>query len=159
MRLHEFITEAKQIDPENADEMPESKMARVARSAFATVYPGVKLYAKDDNGSGYIFLSTNEDPMALTQYTGGYGHRTGEDYYLCLGVSTYDGEISVNIVNATAGDYKGVTAKIIQALFTAAQRQWGIPVKNVLNIKGDSSGGVWERIAGQLGVEYAEDDN
>lgn len=159
MRANEFILEAKQAEPDVYEMFTEQDIKRIASSVFRKVYPKNKLYSDEDD---FVYLSTSKSPMVVTQW----GERSNswddeedyntDHYYLAVNVSIANGELCVVIGNATAGAFKGVTSLIIQALFNAGIRMWGIPTKKELVIVSDSSGGKWEEIASKLGVEYSE---
>ena len=154
MRIND-LTEAKKLDPDLWDELYVGPIKKIAQQAFSTVYPGIRLNVVE---SDIVYISTAKDPEVMSAYGMKDPGANADEFYLALGCSVSEGIICVKVANATAGKYKGAVAKIIKGIFEYAIKKWGTPVSAQLLIDNDTSGGQWERIAAQLGVEYVDEE-
>lgn len=133
-------------------ELDLSEFEDVLEAAFKKKYPDSNLHFLQ---SDFMYISTDEEePDAASMWGSG---KKGE-YYLALSVYIENGELNILVVNASAGNYKGVTSDFLRAIFNKAKQSHGPISKSILAIKGDSSGGKWEQIASKLGVEYEDAD-
>lgn len=122
--------------------------------AFRSVYQGVTLYNGEDS---YIRISTYKDPFLINSWSTD-DMSAQDEFFLAFAANILKRNESIDnhiiIYNAIAGQYKGVTAKIIKSTFDGMEEKFGTPDTKILRIENDVSGGVWKRIASQLNVVY-----
>ena len=147
MRAGEFIVE----EVDFAQMSPQS-IAKVAQDAFAQLYSGVKLYAKDTvEGVG---LSTQKGGAgAASAFAGGDAVR-GE-FYLTLNAYAESDSMIVVIEDATAGKYKGAATAVIRALFQAGERLYQTEQRELV-VNDNANYEAWSTIANRVGAEIME---
>jgi pyrimidine deaminase RibD-like protein len=125
----------KEIDPDVYEDLSNSIIARTARQIVPTI-------RAKSTPEGYVYLST-QDGLSLV-----------------IGCNIADGSIDINIGSqpmetTSSGPHKGAVTKIIEAVYQAAAKQYGAPIKQgTLSIDHDAGHGVWQHIAQKLGLQY-----
>lgn len=121
------------------------------KRAFKTKYPDPLYFQNDAN---YLYVSTDKrNPDAASMW----GRGNPKHYYLAINLYADDAELVLVVANATANNFKGVTTPILKAIFDYGMKALKPVKKKVLSIEDDKSGGVWKKIALQLGVTYEAD--
>jgi len=120
----------------------------VVIKAWKSVYPDVPLKAID-NEDMYMQYTTADE----YEHHGG----NGKDFYLSLGVQYIGYEEPpmgyVNVSDAYAGNYKGVIAKIIAALFEWLEKQHPNMKVRELGIHMNRNAEAWDAIAQKVGAQ------
>ena len=120
----------------------------VVIKAWKSVYPDVPLKAID-NEDMYMQYTTADE----YELHGG----NGKDFYLSLGVQYIGYEEPpmgyVNVSDAYAGNYKGVIAKIIAALFEWLEKQHPNMKVRELGIHMNRNAEAWDAIAQKVGAQ------
>ena len=125
----------KEIDPDVYEDLSNSIIARTARQIVPTI-------RAKSTPEGYVYLST-QDGLSLV-----------------IGCNIAGGSIDINIGSqpmetTSSGPHKGAVTKIIEAVYQAAAKQYGAPIKQgTLSIDHDAGHGVWQHIAQKLGLQY-----
>jgi hypothetical protein len=79
---------------------------------------------------------------------------------LVIGCNIAGGSIDINIGSqpmetTSSGPHKGAVTKIIEAVYQAAAKKYGAPIKQgTLSIDHDAGHGVWQHIAQKLGLQH-----
>jgi GNAT superfamily N-acetyltransferase len=125
----------KEIDPDVYEDLSNSIIARTARQIVPTI-------RAKSTPEGYVYLST-QDGLSLV-----------------IGCNIAGGSIDINIGSqpmetTSSGPHKGAVSKIIEAVYQAAAKQYGAPIKQgTLSIDHDAGHGVWQHIAQKLGLQH-----
>ena len=125
----------KEIDPDVYEDLSNSIIARTARQIVPTI-------RAKSTPEGYVYLST-QDGLSLV-----------------IGCNIAGGSIDINIGSqpmetTSSGPHKGAVTKIIEAVYQAAAKQYGAPIKQgTLSIDHDAGHGVWQHIAQKLGLQH-----
>jgi GNAT superfamily N-acetyltransferase len=125
----------KEIDPDVYEDLSNSIIARTARQIVPTI-------RAKSTPEGYVYLST-QDGLSLV-----------------IGCNIAGGSIDINIGSqpmetTSSGPHKGAVTKIIEAVYQAAAKKYGAPIKQgTLSIDHDAGHGVWQHIAQKLGLQH-----
>jgi GNAT superfamily N-acetyltransferase len=125
----------KELDPDVYEDLDNSIIARIARQIVPTI-------RAKQTPEGYVYL------------------KTADGLSLIIGCNIADGSIDINIgsqpMEATSsGPHKSAITEIIQAVYAAAVKQYGIPGQpGTLSVDHDAGHGVWQHIAQKLGLQY-----
>jgi pyrimidine deaminase RibD-like protein len=139
-KVHENFADGKnpgrkEIDPDVYEDLSNSIIARTARQIVPTI-------RAKSTPEGYVYLST-QDGLSLV-----------------IGCNIAGGSIDINIGSqpmetTSSGPHKGAVTKIIEAVYQAAAKQYGAPIKQgTLSIDHDAGHGVWQHIAQKLGLQH-----
>ena len=125
----------KELDPDVYEDLDNSIIARIARQIVPTI-------RAKQTPEGYVYL------------------KTADGLSLVIGCNIADGSIDINIGSqpmetTSSGPHKGAITEIIQAVYAAAVKQYGIPGQpGTLSVDHDAGHGVWQHIAQKLGLQY-----
>jgi hypothetical protein len=115
------------------------KFASVAKKIFKSMYPDVKVNAKEDE-DGYLVIETADGVFGFS-----------------MGVTHQYGDNVITVANAYAGQYKGVVGQLVKS---AAEflKQKHPDAETTLVAQHDVSDNYWPQLANKLGINYENNE-
>jgi hypothetical protein len=148
MRARDFITEATQLNPDIVREIEPASILSSIEDAWYSVYPDVRLYSKIFDPE--VSVGTSRARVGKASQ---FGQGDLTNYYLTVSAGIESGTINIQILDAQAGQFKGVTTRILAQIFQDIEDFYGQGQRNII-VQHDASGGRWAQIAQQLGAEF-----
>ena len=148
MRATEFLIETRQLNPDIVREIEPGSILSSVDDAWYSVHPNIRLYSKISDPELSVSTSRRRTGAASQ-----FGQGDLKNYYLTLSAGIENGSINIQILDAQAGEFKGVTTRILAQIFQDLEDFYGRGQRNII-VQHDASGGRWAQIAQQLGAEF-----